>query len=306
MALDQDVKAVLDLLDQLGMQDFSTLTVEQARTTSLTPPPETPTAVGAVEDLSVPGQATDIPIRRYRPSGDGTTGALIYFHGGGWVIGGLDSHDETCRHLCARSGVQVISVDYRLAPEHRFPAAFDDCYEVTRWAHDNAAQLGIDAGRIGVGGDSAGGNLAAAVALKARDEGLALACQLLVYPVTSARIDTPSYQENAEGYLLTKNAMIWFWDHYVPEAADRQNPLAAPIEASSCADLAPALVQTAEFDPLRDEGEAYAARLKEEGSTVSTTRYDGVIHGFFGMVGGVAKADTAVQEAADFISKHLG
>ncbi len=305
MPVDAETQGVLDLLASLGAQDFSELSVADARNLSLTPPPEVPTPVGSVEDLVVDGSETGIAVRVYRPENPGR-GALAYFHGGGWVIGDLQSHDETCRILCARSGCTVVAVDYRLAPESRFPGALVDCYDATRWLAGQAAALGIDPTRIAVGGDSAGGNLAAAVALKARDEaGPGIACQLLIYPVTDAAFDTPSYEANADGYLLTRRAMQWFWDHYVPEQAQRTDAYAAPLRAASLAGLPPALVQTAEFDPLRDEGEAYAAALAAAGTEVQHTRYDGVVHGFFGMQAIVTKARTAMDEAATFLAQHI-
>ena len=305
MPVDQETQAVLDLLEQLGAADFSELSVQDARNLSLTPPPEHPTPVGSVEDRTVPASEADIPIRIYRPDAGGTTGALLYFHGGGWVIGDLESHDETCRILCAQADLTVVAVHYRRAPESPYPAALNDCYAATRWVADNAETLGVDAQRIGVGGDSAGGNLAAAVALKARDEGQpGIACQLLIYPVTDANFGTGSYEQNAEGYLLTRKGMQWFWDHYVPAIEDRAQAYASPLRAP-LENLPPALLQTAEFDPLRDEGEAYADRLKRAGNTVQQTRYDGLIHGYFGMQATVSKANTAISEAIQFLKQHL-
>ncbi len=293
------------------MQDFSELTPAEARELSLTPPPETPTPVASVEDAIIGVPGADIPLRIYRPGGDATGGALVYFHGGGWVIGDLDSHDEVCRRLCRDADVTVVSVYYRLAPETRFPGAMDDCYHATAWVADNAERLGIDAARIGVGGDSAGGNLAAAVALRARDEqGPQLAHQLLIYPVTNAEFDTGSYLENADGYLLTRRAMIWFWDHYVPSPNDRDHPYVAPLKAAGVGtgleDLPPALVQTAEYDPLRDEGEAYAAALAAAGVPTQHTRYDGLIHGYFGMQDMMSPAVAAFAEAVSSLRTHLG
>ena len=306
MPVDQETQAVLDLLEQLGAADFSELSVQEARNLSLTPPPERPAAVGSVEDRSVPTAEADIPIRIYRPESGGTQGALLFFHGGGWVIGDLESHDETCRILCAQAGLTVVAVHYRRAPESPYPAALTDCFAATRWVADNAELLGVDAKRLGVGGDSAGGNLAAAVALKARDEGQpGIACQLLIYPVTDANFDTVSYQENAEGYLLTKKGMQWFWDHYVPVIEDRAQAYASPLRADTLENLPPALVQTAEFDPLRDEGEAYTEMLKGAGNTVQHTRYDGLIHGYFGMQATVSKANVAIEEAVGFLKQHL-
>ncbi|MCP5181422.1 MAG: alpha/beta hydrolase [Pseudomonadales bacterium] len=308
MPVDQDTQAVLDLLRTLGAPDFADLTPEAARGLSMAPPPAVPTPVGNVENRQIPGRAGDIPLRIYSPAGStSATGALLFFHGGGWVIGSLDSHDETCRLLCSGSGLKVVSVDYRLAPETRFPGAVEDCYDATQWVASHAAALGIDASRIAVGGDSAGGNLAAGVALMARDQqGPAIAFQLLIYPVTDARFDTASYIANAEGYLLSRRAMQWFWNHYVPREEERTNPYASPLRAASLADLPPALVLTAEFDPLRDEGEAYAAALRKAGVAVQATRYDGVVHGFFGMPANVAKARAAIDQATRALRNQLG
>ena len=308
MPVDNDTQAVLDLLTKLGAPDFSALSVEQARSMSLAPPPAVPTAVHRVENREVQGSQCAIPIRIYHPEpGTATRGALVYFHGGGWVIGNLDSHDETCRRLCVGSGSMVISVDYRLAPETRYPGPMIDCYDVTAWAAREANNLGIDAGRIAVGGDSAGGNLAAAVALKARDQnGPSICFQLLIYPVTDANFTTGSYTANASGYFLTRSGMQWFWDHYVPTAAERKEAYAAPAQARDLKGLPPALVLTAEFDPLRDEGEAYARAMQAAGVEVSLTRYDGVVHGFFGMHATVAKAGLATAQAAKALKQYLG
>ena len=308
MPVDNDTQAVLDMLKKLGAPEFSALSVEQARTMSLAPPPAVPTAVHRIENRTVPGSQCTIPIRIYHPEpSSATRGALVYFHGGGWVIGNLDSHDETCRRLCVGGGSMVISVGYRLAPETRYPGAMIDCYDVTAWAAREAKSLRLDPERIAVGGDSAGGNLAAAVALKARDQrGPSICFQLLVYPVTDANFTTGSYSANATGYLLTRSAMQWFWDHYVPTAAGRKEAYAAPAQAKDLKGLPPALVLTAEFDPLCDEGEAYARAMQAAGVKVTHTRYDGVVHGFFGMHATVAKAGLAIAQAANALKQHLG
>jgi acetyl esterase len=224
----------------------------------------------------------------------------VYFHGGGWVLGSLATHDGICRSLAAGAGCVVVSVDYRLAPEHRYPAAAEDCYAATQWCAAHAAELGADGSRVAVGGDSAGGNLSAVVAQMARDRGgPPLVFQLLIYPVTDAARDTQSYRENAEGYLLTAGDMAWFWNHYLGDARARgAEAYASPIRAASLAGLPPALVITAEFDPLRDEGEAYGAALESAGVAAKVTRYDGMIHGFFGLGAMIDRANSAVQEAA--------
>jgi len=242
-----------------------------------------PVAVGSVAERTVPGPAGPIPVRVYTPAGNGPFPVLVYFHGGGWVICNLDTHDRACRLLTAAIGCVVVSVDYRLAPEHPFPAAAEDCYAAAKYVAAHAAEFGGDPARVAIGGDSAGGNLTAVVAQMARNKGgPKLVHQLLIYPVTDAAMETPSYRENAEGYFLTTEMMAWFWQHYVPSKADRSSPYASPLRASDLTGLPPATVLTAEFDPLRDEGEAYAARLHDAKVPVTAVRYDGMIHGFFG------------------------
>ena len=263
--------------------------------------------LAAVEDRTMPGAEGEIPVRVYRPEAPGRLPVLVYFHGGGWVIGSLDSHDAPCRELASKAGCVVVSVDYRLAPEARYPAAADDCFAVTRYVAENAAELGVDAQRVAVGGDSAGGNLGAVVAQMARDRGAPSLCfQLLIYPVTDADFGRGSYTENAEGYLLTTEAMRWFWGHYVPDEAQRTEPYCAPLRAASLAGLPPAFVQTAEFDPLRDEGEAYAKRLEEAGVATRAIRYDGLIHGFFAMGPLSPAAQAGVDDAAEALRAAFG
>jgi len=239
--------------------------------------------VASVEDRTISTNGTDIPVRIYRPAGAATSApVLVWYHGGGWVIGSLDGSDFGCRLMANASGAVVISVDYRLAPEHKYPAAADDCYHVTKWISEHAAELGVDSSRIAVGGDSAGGNLAAVVAQMARDEGgPTIAFQALIYPVTDFGFGTPSYTDNAEGYLLTKASMEWFWNHYLGTHDDGKHPKASPIRHSDLSLLPPAIVITAEYDPLRDEGEAYAQKLKAAGVSVEAKRFDGQIHGFY-------------------------
>jgi acetyl esterase len=205
---------------------------------------------------------------------------LVWYHGGGWTIGDLDSADRTSRRLAAGTGALVVSVHYRLAPEHPFPAAADDCFGALRWLIDNANSLGGDPSRVAVGGDSAGGNLAAVVACRARDEGLALRYQLLVYPVTDCTMSSSSYDSNGEGYLLTRDTMAWFIENYVGDG-DPKDPRVSPLFVDDLSGVAPALVITAEFDPLRDEGEAYGERLREAGVDVEVRRFDGQTHSFF-------------------------
>ncbi|HKY69228.1 MAG TPA: alpha/beta hydrolase [Acidimicrobiales bacterium] len=262
--------------------------------------------MASVTDHTVPGPAGDVPVRVYVPTTDpGPRPALVYFHGGGWVIGSVETHDGAVRALATASGATVVSVDYRLAPEHPFPAAIEDCLAAVRWVVDRAAELDIDPTRLAVGGDSAGGNLAAVAALELRDS-VDLRLQLLVYPVTDGAMDRPSLTENGEGYFLTRDTMAWFWDQYVA-GGDRHDPRASPIDAPDDAlrGVAPALVITAEYDPLRDEGEAYGARLRAAGVDATVSRYDSVIHGFFSMGDMVPEGKAAVDEAGEALRRAL-
>ena len=302
MPLDPQAQALLDQVKALGGPPLNELSPPDARVAAqalgtLSGPPE---AVAKVENRTIPGPAGALPVRIYTPAGSGPFPVLVFFHGGGWVIGDLDTQDGACRALAKGAGCLVVSVGYRLAPEHKFPAAPEDTYAATRWVATNAASINADPARIAVGGDSAGGNLTAVTAQMARERGgPQLAFQLLIYPVTDGACDTASYRDNAEGYLLTKEMMLWFWNHYVRNPEERFSSMASPLRAQNLKGLPPALVQTAEFDPLRDEGEAYAARLKEAGIPVKLTRYDGMIHGFFGMASVIYQATTAIGEAAD-------
>ncbi|MFV0532652.1 MAG: alpha/beta hydrolase [Cumulibacter sp.] len=258
--------------------------------------------VANVENRTVPGPDGAIPVRIYTPTTDGPRSAIIYYHGGGWVIGDLETVDKPCRTLANRTGAVVVSVDYRLAPEHAAPAAFDDCYAATAWVADNAADLGIDPAKIVVSGDSAGGNLAAAVSLAARDrKGPQIAGQALIYPVTNYDWSSPSLEENGDGYLLTRSSMQWFWAHYLGAADPTNNPYVVPARAESFADLPPAYVGTCEFDPLRDEGEAYAGALRDAGVEVTAKRYDGMIHGVFWLQGAVPSAKVLMDDVVDFV-----
>jgi acetyl esterase len=249
---------------------------------------------------------SDVAVRVYSPEGPGPLPVVIYFHGGGWVSGDLDMHDSTCRRIANRARAVVVNVDYRLAPEHRFPDAFDDAWVAVQWTHDHAAELGGDPGRLAVAGSSAGGNLAAAVALRARDERAPrIDLQVLIYPVLDSRLDTDSFRENAEGYLLTATQMEWYWNQYVPDTSDRKDWRVSPMHADSLAGLPPAIVVVAEHDPLKDEGEAYASRLQEEGVAAEVTCYEGQIHGFMGFLGFVADAEVALNATADRIARHF-
>ena len=270
---------------------------ERRAVTQPEPPP-----IAETRDLQASGPQGPIPLRLYQPLPAAQRKApppvLVYYHGGGWVIGSIDSADGACRTLCMNSKAVVISVDYRLAPEHKYPAPVEDAYEAFTWVAANAASLGIDPARIAVGGDSAGGNLAAVTALMARDrKGPAICFQMLIYPVTHHSYGTPSIRENGNGYLLTEASMRWFWGHYLTRDLDGMDPYASPLLAPDLSGLPPALVQTAGYDPLRDEGEAYAQRMKEAGVQVECVRYDGLIHGYFGMQARVDAARKAHDDA---------
>lgn len=248
-----------------------------------------------VENRTVDG----VRIRIYRPEGKGPFPVCLYFHGGGWVVGDLDSHDHVCRSLARRGRAVVMNVDYRLAPESKYPGALDDCLFALRWAESHAADLEGDPKRISVAGDSAGGQLAAGLALRVRDEGgPKIASQLLIYPVTDRNFDTASYLEYAEGFGLTRTNMKWFFECYLRDEADASNPWNAPLRAKDLKGLPPALVLTAEYDVLRDEGEAYAKRLHEAGVPVRCLRFNGMNHGFIRMAAIFPKADRAVTELA--------
>jgi acetyl esterase len=292
MAVDPNVKLMLDAMAAANMNPFEddilAKTATQLRlalSANRAPVPEVPIAKFA--DRTIAGFGGDtIPVRVYWPADDAAVRpAIVFYHGGGWVIGGLDTHDNAARMLANATDAVVVFVDYRLAPEAVFPVAAEDCYEGLLWTVANATELSIDPTRIAVAGDSAGGNLAAVVALMSRDRGgPALRYQLLVYPCTDMEPSRwPSMSENKNGYFLTTDSMVWFYDQYVPDAGERTNPSASPIYAADLAGLPPAFVITAEFDPLRDEGEAYAARMREAGVPTESQRFDGMIHGFFGM-----------------------
>jgi acetyl esterase len=274
---------IAGLLEQMGaapMPSFEAQSPEGARRfmKETFPSAEEPEPVGDVMDLEIGD--IGIPVRVYVPEREGPYPTLVFYHGGGWVIGDLDTHDETCRVLTNEAECMVVSVDYRLAPEHPFPAPLEDCYTALEWVFDDSLAMQVDTDNVAVGGDSAGGNLAAAVALLARDRGgPSIAHQSLMYPVTNHSYDTESYEENGEGYLLTKGAMEWFWDHYLESDIDGKNPYASPLLAESLEGLPPATVATCGFDPLRDEGAAYAQRLEEAGVDVNHINYDDAIHG---------------------------
>jgi acetyl esterase len=301
MPLDPNVKLLLDRMAEMDAPPMHTMTVEQARASmdAMVPLMGAGEEVASVTDRAIDVGGRTLPVRIYRPEGlgDGPAPTLVFYHGGGFVIGGLLSHDRDCRALANRGGCQVIAVDYRLAPEHPFPAAPEDAVAALDHVVNHADELGVDTDRLAVAGDSAGGNLAAVAALHARDSGIPLCLQLLIYPaVAGIDAEFPSRIDNASGYMLDQDSIDWFMARYLPEGAPG-DWRAAPMLAASHADLAPALVITAEFDPLRDEGEAYAAKLQDAGVPAKASRYDGQIHGFFGMGALIPAATAAVDEA---------
>lgn len=301
MMLDPDAARVLELIRAAGRPPYEQLSPEEARAAYRAArdavAPE-PVAVAEVRDLIAEGPRGPISLRLYRPFGAARSGdpALVFFHGGGWVLGDLDSHDGVCRHIADRSGCVVVAVDYRLAPEHKFPAGVEDAFAATRWVAERVPALGLDAARLAVGGDSAGGNLASVVCLLAREAGAPrIAFQILLYPATDFAMDTPSHRRFAEGHLLTRANMRWFRDHYLPAPSDREDWRASPLRAHSFAGLPPAYVLTASHDPLRDEGEQYARRLTEAGVPVTAWRVPGQIHGFLPMGRLVAASSRALD-----------
>ena len=309
MPVHPQVQTILDALAQMEGPPPEEVTPDEARAMyralgAMEPVEE----IQRVDDRHVPTDAGDIPIRVYTPEGSVGTdhGVLVWFHGGGWVIGDLETADPTCRMLANRTDCVVVSVDYRRAPEDKCPAALDDCLAVLTWTVENAELLGVNPARVAVGGDSAGANLAALLCQRVRDEfGPDIDFQLLVYPVTDLTLSHPSIEENADGYLLTKATMEWFVDCYLGPDHDPKDAAISPLHAADLAGLPPALVITAEFDPLRDEGEAYATRLAEAGVPTQHKRFDGQIHGFFAMTGMLDDARAAVDLAASALRSAL-
>jgi acetyl esterase len=301
--VDPAIQATLDAVGGPDAPDLSDMTVEEARATiaMLAALDGEPEEVASVEDRTIPGPAGEIPVRLYR-SAEPSGAILIWYHGGGWAIGDLETADPTVRKLANRTGALVVSVDYRLAPEHPYPAAVDDAWAVLQWIADHGDELGGDPTRLAVAGDSAGGNLAAIVAVLARDAGIgALRYQLLVYPATDLTLSHPSIDENGEGKLLTKTGMIWFTGHYLGPASEQgdlgKDPRVSPLYTADLSGVAPATVITADHDPLRDEGREYAAALAAAGVPVAEQRYPTMIHGFISMAAITPVTNEALDEA---------
>jgi acetyl esterase len=309
LPLDPQLQTMRDQRERDDVAPLYTMTLADARAADLASIQAgggEPEPVREVVDLVISGPAGDLPLRVYRPSGERPLPALLYFFGGGWVLGAIDTADGVSRSLANASGALVVVVGYRLAPEHPFPAAVEDCYATLRWVFGHASEIGADPARLAVGGDSAGGNLAAGVALRARDDGLVLAGQLLVYPNTDQLADDESMRTADDRYLFNHHSVAWYRQHYLAGPGDAENPLASPLRADTLAGLPPALVITAEYDPLRDQGEAYARRLADEGVKVELSRYPGMAHGFFTMAGTVDASRAALAQAGSAVREWLG
>lgn len=307
MALDDATSALLGQMAETGMKPLHGMTPEEARGLGgmlremYGPGPD----VARVEDTAAPGANGDVPVRVLVPEGT-PRGLVVYYHGGGWVIGAIDEFDHLGRKLANLTRSTVVLVDYRLAPEHRYPAAVQDAWTALRWAAEHAADLAGPGVPLVVAGDSAGGNLAAIMAQRAKATGgPAITAQVLVYPVTDADVDNASYTDPANQLLLSRDSMIWFWDHYAPDPEMRSNPDASPLRSGSLSGLPPAVVLTAEHDPLRDEGEAYAAGLTAAGVPVESRRFPGQMHGFFTMVGVLPGHDDALSYVVEYLDRHL-
>src|ERR1700722_1413249 len=307
MPLDQPMANLMDDMVRAGARPMGQHSLGEARRSIATAAPRSEEMIEEIKNLEVPGPYGPIPLRLYRPRTGPRLPALVFFHGGGWVLGSIDTHDAHCRFLANQTDGAVLSVGYRCAPEHQFPAAAEDAYAATSWIADHAHQLGIDSKRIGVAGDSAGGNLAAVVSLMARDRGCPhLQYQLLRYPVLNHSFATESYSLVVHPVLLTKADMQWFWGHYLPHPSWGNHPYASPLVAATFTQLPPTIIVIAEFDPLRDEAEEYAVRLRESGVDVTVLRGDGMIHGFFGMTHAVPAARAIATELGECLQAATG
>jgi acetyl esterase len=307
VAVDEATSAFIAQMAESGLKPLHEMTPEEARGLGgawlelYGSGPE----VGSVSDDAVPVEGGEVPVRIYQPAG-AARALIVYYHGGGWVIGALDEFDVLARQLVDRTGATVVLVDYRLAPEHRYPVAAEDSWAALVWIADHLEELAGSRVPLIVAGDSAGGNLSAIVAQRAKAEGGPdISLQVLVYPVTDADLDNASYTDPANQLLLSRDAMIWFWDHYAPDPEDRKNPDASPLRADDLSGLPPAVVLTAEHDPLRDEGEAYADKLRAAGVPVQHQRFDGQMHAFFTMVNVLPGAAAGMDYVAGHIDRHL-
>jgi acetyl esterase len=305
MPIDSRIQALLTAMAGYELPPFDTLDAPSMRALFDNPMAKQQEPVAAVEQLEIPVVGATLAARLYRPVGGAATAVISYFHGGGFVLGTLETHDQTCRLLCNQMRAVVVSVAYRLAPENPFPVPLDDCYNATRWVAQQRRQLGVDTLPLYVGGDSAGGNLAAAVCLQARGGDLHIDGQLLLYPVINHDFTTASYRNGEQSPILTTGMMRRFWQFYLKDSADGANPLASPLRAASLAGLPPAYVVTAEFDPLRDEGCAYADALKAAGVPVLQRDCAGMVHGFLGLPVVEDNARALYTEAAAFLAKNL-
>jgi acetyl esterase len=310
MALDKEAQWVFDLIKQSGRPALNTLSPTEAKAlfeqTALVLAPK-PVPLPKIEDIRIPGPGGDIPARVYVASeAKEPQPALVFYHGGGWVIGSLNSYDPLCRVLAKKANCTVISIDYRLAPEHKFPAAYDDSVAAYRWIAANTAKLNIDPARIAVGGDSAGGNLSACVTQAARGDQVKPCFQMLIYPGTDMRMGHRSHVENAEGYILTRDLITWFVNLYLRDEKDKTDVRASPLLCTDFTGLPPAFVLLAAYDPLRDEGREYAEKLNAAGVPVRVSLYPGMYHGFFNASGALNNSKHAVEEAAAALRVAFG
>ncbi|HEY8813317.1 MAG TPA: alpha/beta hydrolase [Candidatus Dormibacteraeota bacterium] len=310
MTLDPEARAYLEATVALGLPSIAEQGAVEARRVAVLRTPQLagePEPVARVEDRTLPGPGGPIGIRLYAPEASYPLPILAFFHGGGWVTGDLDTHDSACRGLANRASCLVVAVDFRCAPEHRFPAALEDCWAAVEWLGREGAELGGDPARLALCGDSAGGNLAAAVALRARDRGgPPIAAQLLVYPVLDCNLETPSYVAKATGYGLTRDSMRWYWEQYLGEDGNGLASEASPLRTGDLAGLPPALVVTCEHDPLHDEGVAYARRLAAAGVRVEQIDEEGMIHGYFRMPAVIGRARKSWDDCARFLRPAFG
>lgn len=302
MSLDPQAKQLLDALAGMALPNLDDTDPVELRAMMSLPAGAKAAPVAAMDDVLVPGPYREIPVRFYKPEGEGPFPLLVFFHGGGFVVGDLNSYDPLCRTLCHETGMMVVSVDYGLAPEAKFPQGPEECYSATQWLVDNAQSLNIDPGHVAVAGDSAGGCLATVVCqMSQQRSGPSIAHQVLVYPVTDFNFDTDSYRENGDGYFLTQAMMRWFWGHYLNTESDGANPMASPLRAENLSGLPKTTIITAGFDPLRDEGVEYNDQLQAAGVETEHRHYDGMFHGFLSF----AEAIDTAAEATDYISQRL-